>query len=256
MRIAVAGGTGAVGRQVVERLAGAGHDPVVLARSAGVDLVRGTDLDEALAGAEAVIDVCGIQTARRRAAEDFFERTTENLLAAERRAGVPRHVALSVVGCDRVDFGYYFGKRRQEELVSAAGGVVVRSTQFHEFVRLALGQVPGPVAVVPRMRLQPISSAEVAAALVAVALGSPAPAGDLAGPRPERLAALARRLLARERRRKPLLELPIPGRVGRAWAADGLLPVGPATYGAVTFDEWLGTAAGLDTAGQDAGITE
>ena len=241
MRIAVAGGTGTVGRQVVERLADAGHDPVVLARTSGVDLLRGTGVDEALAGADAVIDVCGIETGRRRAAEEFFSQTTENLLAAERRAGVPRHVALSVVGCDRVDFGYYFGKRRQEELVSAAGGIVVRSTQFHEFVRLTLGQVPGPIAIVPRMRLQPIASAEVAAVLAEVALGSPAPAGDLAGPRPENLAEVARRLLSRGQRRKPLLELPIPGRVGRAWAAGELLPTGPAMLGTITFDDWLGT---------------
>ena len=118
-RVAVAGGTGVVGRHVVEALAGAGCEPVVLARSTGVDLVRGAGLDAALRGVRAVVDVSNVATQRRRSAVGFFTAATSALLAAGARAGVRHHVVLSIVGVDRVDAGYYAGKRAQEELVTA-----------------------------------------------------------------------------------------------------------------------------------------
>jgi uncharacterized protein YbjT (DUF2867 family) len=119
VRIAVVGGTGVVGRHVVQAAAEAGHEPVVLARSTGVDLMTGRGLDGALAGAEAVIDASNVQTLSRRRSERFFRAATERLLVAGAGAGVRHHVALSIVGIDRVDFGYYQGKRVQEELVLA-----------------------------------------------------------------------------------------------------------------------------------------
>lgn len=140
MRIAVAGGTGWVGRRVVEQVRAMGADPVVLARSAGVDLTTGAGLDAALVGVTAVIDVSNVTATSRSRAVRFFEAVTSTLLSAGARAGVRHHVALSIVGCDRVDFGYYAGKRRQEELVLAAGtlGTVLRATQFHEFAAQTL----------------------------------------------------------------------------------------------------------------------
>src|ERR1700722_6016520 len=139
VRIAVAGGTGWTGRLVVGALRAGGDEPVVLARSAGADLTTGAGLAGKLDGLAAVIDVTNIATTRAKAAVRFFEAVTANLLAAEQEAGVPHHVALSIVGVDRVDLGYYAAKRRQETLVlrepgqpGAPGGTVLRATQFHE----------------------------------------------------------------------------------------------------------------------------
>src|SRR5579875_1210694 len=143
VRIAVAGGTGTVGRLVVEELAARGHLPVVLARSVGVDLVTGAGLGDALDGCEVVVDTANVATSGRRRAIEFFDRTTTTLLAAARSAGVSHHVVLSIVGIDRVGYGYYLGKRRQEELV-VAGDVpwtILRATQFHEFAGQLLERI-------------------------------------------------------------------------------------------------------------------
>src|SRR3712207_421951 len=119
VRVAVVGGTGLVGRYVVQALERSGDEVTVVARSTGADVVRGTGLDEALAGAEVVVDVSNREVLSRRASVGFFGRATENLLAAGERAGVRHHVVLSIVGVDRVGTGYYGGKVRQEELALA-----------------------------------------------------------------------------------------------------------------------------------------
>ena len=117
MRIAVAGGAGVVGRHVVSTLHDAGHDPVILARAAGVDLSTGSGLEHALRGAAVVIDVSNIATASPGSSRAFFERSTGHLLAAGARVGGAHHVALSIVGIDQVPGGYYSGKLVQEGLV-------------------------------------------------------------------------------------------------------------------------------------------
>jgi uncharacterized protein YbjT (DUF2867 family) len=242
MRVAVAGGTGVVGRRVVEAVRAAGDEPVVLARSTGVDLVTGAGLDAALAGADAVIDVSNVATSRRGPAAAFFEAATGHLLAAGERAGVRHLVALSIVGIDRVDLGYYAGKRRQEELL--AGGAVpwtvLRATQFHEFPAQLLGRSRGPVAVLPRMRVQPVAAREVAGALATLAAGPAAGmAPELAGPEVHELGELAGRLLRARGERRPVVSLRLPGATGRALAGGGLLPQGPGPRGQVTFAAWL-----------------
>jgi uncharacterized protein YbjT (DUF2867 family) len=241
-RIAVAGGTGTVGRHVVAAVRAAGREPVVLSRSAGVDLVTGAGLDEALRGVDAVVDVCNAITQRRRAAIDFFTAATSHLLAAGADAGVRHHVVLSIVGVDRVDAGYYAGKRAQESL-ALSGTVpvsVLRCTQFHEFVPLVLSAVPGPVAVVPSMRVQPVAAREVADRLVALATG-PAlgRAPDLAGPEVHGLSDLARRYLRARGQRRLVLPVRAPVAASRAAAGGALLPTGPGPRGTVTFDAWL-----------------
>ncbi|GGQ80299.1 SDR family oxidoreductase [Couchioplanes azureus] len=238
MKVAVAGGTGLTGRHVVETLSAAGHEPVVLARGRGVDLVSGAGLDAALNGVDVTIDVSNVTTTRRAVAVGFFERAGRNLLAAAARAGVRHHVVLSIVGIDRVKSGYYQGKLCQEA-VARAGAVpwsVLRATQFHEFAGQLLERVPGPVAVVPKLTVQPIAVREVAEALVALAGEEPrGMAGDLAGPRVESLVTMARRLIAAGgARRRPVLPLWVPGPMGR-----GLLPSGPGARGVQTFDQWL-----------------
>ncbi|MFI6123931.1 SDR family oxidoreductase [Streptomyces sp. NPDC051064] len=242
MRVAVAGGTGAVGRPVVEELAATGHEPVVLARSRGVDLVSGAGLDAALAGAEAVIDVSNRSVLGRGKAVAFFGSVSRNLLDAGARAGVRHHLALSIVGIDRVGHGYYQGKLRQEEVVK--GGqvpwTVLRATQFHEFVLQTLQQMPKPLAVVPRMNTQPVAAREVARHLVELVLAPPrGMAPELAGPSVEQLVDLVRRLLEARHERRLVVPVRLPGAVGAAMAGDGQLPAGPGPRGTETFDEWL-----------------
>lgn len=243
MRVAVAGGTGLVGAHVVEALARAGHTPVVLARARGVDLLTGRGLDEAMTGVRAVIDVSNTVTTSRRRSVRFFDTATTTLLEAARRARVEHHVVLSIVGVDRVKLGYYDGKLRQEQLVLASGvpSTVLRATQFHEFAGQLLDRVPGPVAVLPRQLIQPVAATEVAAELVATALGEPRGLGpELAGPEQHQLVELARRVLARNGRRRPVVGVTMPGAGGRAMASGGLLPGTGARHGSQTFDEWLG----------------
>jgi uncharacterized protein YbjT (DUF2867 family) len=152
MRVAVAGGTGLVGRHVVAELRAAGHAPVILARSHGVDLTTGAGLAEKLAGSDAVIDVANVVTTRKKVAVDFFSRATGHLISAARSHGIGHLVTLSIVGSDEVDFGYYFGKRVQEELVRDGGvpWTVLRATQFFEFPEPLLA-ARFPVVMMPRM---------------------------------------------------------------------------------------------------------
>lgn len=243
MRVAVAGGTGTVGTYVVSALEESGHQVVVLTRGHAVNLLTGDGLDKALVGVESVIDVSNLITMSRKKSVAFFQTVTTNLLAAEERAGVRHHVALSIVGIDRVNYGYYEGKRRQEELVlgGAVPSSVLRATQFHEFAGQVLAEVPpGPVAVIPRMRLQPIAAMEAADALVAIALGSPVGIADeLAGPREETLPDMARRLLKSRGDRRVVMPLRLPVAGAKEMANGDLLPAGHGAHGQQTFDEWL-----------------
>ena len=245
MRVAVAGGTGMVGCHVVAALAERGVTPVPLARSLGVDLVTGQGLEVALSGVEVVVDVSNVTTTSRRTSVAFFTASTSRLLEAGRRAGVRHHVALSIVGVDRVDSGYYAGKRAQEELVLRNGpdcvpGTVLRATQFHEFAGQVLDRSRGPVAVVPRMRVQPVAAREVAAALADRALRAPVGlAAELAGPVEHELVDLARRLLQARGSRRALPPVRLPGADGRAMVGGALLPTRPGPRGSQTFDAWL-----------------
>ena len=242
MRVAVAGGTGVTGRHVVETLSARGHEPVVVARSRGVDLVTGRGLDAALDSADVVIDVSNVVTMGRRKAEAFFATAGRNLLAAEERAGVRHHVALSIVGIERVGLGYYRGKLLQEKVLRT-GPVpwsVLRATQFHEFPQQLLDRMAGPVVLLPPMATQPVAVREVAAALVDLAEGPPqGMAPEFAGPRVEDMAALARKLLRARGSRRLVLSPRLPGAVFSAMADGGLLPAEQGARGTQTWDEWL-----------------
>jgi uncharacterized protein YbjT (DUF2867 family) len=252
MRIAVAGGTGCTGRLVVEALRSTGDEPVVLARGTGVDLTTGVGLAERLEGVDAVVDVTNIETLRARRSVAFFETVTSRLLAAERAAGVGHHVALSIVGADRVDLPYYLGKRRQEELVlGEPTGTVVRATQFHEFAAQMLAR-KGLLVIAPKMLSQPVAVAEVARYLAELAHGGPqGVAPEIAGPEERlRMPDMIRRLAEVTGDRRPVLAVGMPGRVGRQLRGGDLLPTGPGRRGTVTFAEWLASRRTSEPSGQ------
>lgn len=245
MRIGVAGVTGVVGSYVEQVARERGHEVVGLARSLGVDLTTGSGLAERLGGADAVVDVTSIATQKRRDAEAFFGDVTRTLLEAERGAGVAHHVALSIVGIDRVPTGYYQGKLLQEQVV-AVGAVpwsILRATQFHEFAQQALGFVRvGPLSLVPRMQSQPVAAVEVAQALVDLVEAGPAGrADDLAGPEVHQLTDLARRVSRARELGRRVVPVRLPGAAGVAMRDGGLLPVEDGPRGRLTFDAWLAT---------------
>jgi uncharacterized protein YbjT (DUF2867 family) len=245
MKIAVAGGTGWIGRLVVETVRAGGDTPVVVSRSTGVDLTTGDGLDKALAGVAAVIDVSNIATLNRKKSVTFFTSATSNLLAAGQRAGVAHHVALSIVGSDRVDLGYYIGKRRQEELV-LAGPVpssVLRATQFHEFASQMIQRAGGaPFVVVPQQLCQPVAAREVAGRLVELARGGAVGLADeMAGPDRHRMPDLVRQLLRARGERCLVVPVRLAGKVGKGMAGGALLPTGPGPFGGIGFDPWLAT---------------
>lgn len=243
MKIAVAGGTGMVGSLLVTQLKMAGHDPVVLARSTGVDLVTGDGLEDRLDGVEAVVDVTSIGTTSARAATRFFTTTTANLLAAEYAAGVRHHVLLSIVGIDETPFGYYVGKVAQEKAVEdgKVPATIVRATQFHEFAAQMIERSTlGPFVLVPQMRSAPIAAREVAATLVRVASGVPqGRVGDLRGPHEESVPVMTRRLLRQRGSHRPVLALPLPGKAGTAMRGGALIPHDPGTIGIQSYADWL-----------------
>lgn len=246
MRVAVAGGTGVVGRHVVEALSTAGHQPVVISRSRGVDVVSGHGLPAALDGVDAVIDVANIVTLSRRGATRFFTGVSRGLQEAGHAAGVRHLVTVSIVGVDRVGLGYYQGKLAQEAVAlgGPVPGTVLRATQFHEFAEQTLERMRGPIAFTPRMRMQPVAASEVAARLVELAEGEPrGMAEDFAGPEIHELVDLVHQVSTVRGLRRPVVPVRLPGATGRAMTTGGLLPRDGGPRGRGTFQEWLATGS-------------
>lgn len=248
MRVVVAGGTGVVGRHVVEVAEARGHVVVVLSRASGHDLARGREgLDVALAGADAVVDVTGCATTSTRRAVRFATEVTRRLLAAADRTGAGHHVVLSVVGIDDVDTGYYAGKLAQERMVATAPvpWTIQRSAQLHDFAEQALGFARlGPVSLVPRMLSRPVAARVVAERLVGhVEAGPAGRARDVVGPQDEVVADLSRRLLRARGSLRGVVEVALPGAYGRG-LASGVLRGGPdVEVRGPSFDAWLADPA-------------
>ncbi len=243
MRIAVAGATGVVGRPAVEEAARRGHEVVRLARGEGVDVTKADGLADHLHGVDVVIDCVNVIATRKKPSVEFFETTTRNLVAAGEQAGVRHHVVLSIVGIDEASgFGYYAGKVAQERTAVESGRPVsiLRATQFHDFAGQMLERASlGPVALVPDMLSAPVSTAEVAAALVDVAEGDPGQRLEIGGPERIRVPEMARQVLARGGSARRVVRLPIPGAAGTAMANGALCPGAPWRTGKQTFAEWL-----------------
>lgn len=244
MRLAVAGGTGTVGRYVVAAAAGRGHQVVVVSRSSGVDLTTGSGLAGAMAGVEAVVDVSNVGSLDRDRATAYFTGVTRRLQQAGAEAGARQLVVLSIVGVDRVPgFGYYQAKVAHERaaLDGSFPATVLRATQFHEFAGQVVHRARlGPVALVPRMRCQPVAARTVGEALVDLAEGEPAGmAGELGGPEVLDLVSMARRLAARRGSGLRVAAAPLPGRSARAMRSGALLPGTGARLEGPAFGEWL-----------------
>jgi len=248
MRIAVAGGTGRIGRLVVAELGSRGHQAVSLSRGEGVDLRSGDGLAARLAGVDAVIDASNPPVVDVAEAEAAFTQITANLLDAETSAGVRHHVALSIAALDAVSGNpHYYGKRAQERAV-AAGPVpssIVRATQFHDFpAMIAEWSVVDGEAVVPPLLLQPIAPADVAAVLVDVATAEPlAGTVEAAGPRTEDAVDMARRTFAVRGTQLPLRASWSGAALGTEFAGEVLLPGADARITPTTFDAWLSAGA-------------
>src|ERR1700757_3181716 len=200
-RIVVIGGSGLIGTKVVNNLRQCGHEVVAGSPSTGVNTITGEGLAAALAGAQVVVDVANAPIWEDKAVLDFFETSGRNLLAAEVVAGVAHHVALSVVGTERLlASGYFRAKLAQENLIKASPipYTIVRATQFFEFVSgIAKAATEGQTIRVPAAMMQPIASDDVAATLVDVALAEPLNSTiDLAGPEPIRQDELVRQFLS------------------------------------------------------------
>ena len=245
MRIAIAGGTGTLGRLVAGELGWRGHEVRVLSRGAAeyrVDLSTGEGLGPALVGCDAVVDAAN--NSSKHAAEILVE-GSRRLLAAERAAGVGHHVCVSVVGCEQVPMSYFRVKAEQER-VTEEGPVpwsLVRATQFHEYVlaTLTAGARWG-VLPVPRARLQTIACAEVARVVADVAENVPRKERiEVAGPEVADARDVARTWRSVTGRRVALVPVALPGKLGRALRAGVLTTGRPDVRGSVTFADWLVT---------------
>ncbi len=239
MKIAVAGGTGTVGRHVVRHAETAGHEVLVLARSRGVDLIGGKGLD--LTGVDAVIDVSGTSTTSAAKSRAFFEAVTKHLLDAAQVAGVRHHVALSIVGAANAPFGYYAGKALQEQLVAEAAvpWTILRATQFFEFAEQNVKKI-GRFAIAPKMLSQPLAATAAADALVSLAGGdAEGVVDDIAGPEVMRIADVARAIARAKGEHTRVLEVPLPGGFGRALRDGSILPSDPAKIVGPSLEQWL-----------------
>ncbi len=201
MKIVVIGGSGLIGAKLVTNLRARGHDVVAASPSSGVNVLTGEGLSEALEGAQVVVDVANAPSWEDEAVLDFFETSGRNLLTAETAAGVEHHVALSVVGTERLlASGYFRAKLAQEELIkgSPIPHTIVRATQFFEFVGgIAQSATDGTTVRLPSALMQPIAADDVAAALAEVAVNEPMDGTvELAGPDPIRQDELVRRFLS------------------------------------------------------------
>jgi uncharacterized protein YbjT (DUF2867 family) len=200
MKIVVIGGSGLIGKKVVTKLRQRGHEVVAASPSSGVNTVTGEGLAQALAGAQVVVDVANAPSWEDNAVLAFFETSGRNLLAAEAAAGVGHHVALSVVGTDRLlASGYFRAKMAQEKLIKASPipYTIVRATQFFEFVGgIAQSATEGQTVRLPPVLMQPIASDDVAAVMADVALAKPLNGTfDVSGPEPIRQDDLVRQFL-------------------------------------------------------------
>jgi uncharacterized protein YbjT (DUF2867 family) len=247
MRIVVLGGSGLVGSKLVTRLRQEGQDVASASHASGLDTVTGEGLDAALAGAQVVVDVTNSPSFEDKAVLDFFETSGRHIVAAEGNAGVTYHVALSVVGTDRLpESGYFRAKLAQERLIQASPipYTILRSTQFFEFLSSIAqeGTIGQTVHVSPAL-VQPIAADDVAATLASVAVSLPVNGiVEVAGPERVRLSDLVQRFLSKTGDARQVLADSDARYYGLVLNDQSLTPGANPRLGSTTFDEWFGTS--------------
>jgi uncharacterized protein YbjT (DUF2867 family) len=244
MRIVVIGGSGLIGKKLVSRLRNSGHDVVAASPSSGVNALTGEGLAEAMKGAQCVVDVANSPSFEDRAVMEFFETSGRNLSAAEVAAGVRHHVALSVVGTDRLlASGYFRAKLAQEELIKASKipYTIVRATQFFEFVGgIAQSATNGQTVRLPPAMMQPIVSDDVAAALADVAVAEPLNGTiEIAGPEAIRMDELVRGFLSAGHDPREVITDPQASYFGTPVDDRSLTPGDNPRLGPTRFADWL-----------------
>lgn len=247
MKIVVVGGTGLIGSKVVEKLRAHGHEAVAAAPNTGVNTVTGEGLAEAVKGASVVVDVSNAPSWEDNAVMKFFETSTRNLLASEAAADVRHHVALSVVGTDRLlEGGYFRAKLAQEKLIrgSSIPYSIVRATQFFEFAKgIADVSSDGNTVRLPAALIQPMAADDVASDLCRVAVGSPVNGTvEIGGPERFPLYEFVRRGLAARNDPRQVLADPQARYYGIRVSEATLIPGGDARLGATYFEDWRRSA--------------
>ena len=244
MKIVVIGGSGLIGSKLVNLLRQRGNQVIAASPASGVNTITGEGLAEVLAGAQVVMDVANSPSFEDKAVLEFFETSGRKLLAAEAAAGVQHHVALSVVGTDRLaESGYFRGKIAQEKLIKAGKipYTIVHSTQFMEFLGgIAQSGTDGQTVRLSPAFVQPIASDDVAAAMADLTLGAPINGTvEIAGPERVRLAELVRRYLTAIGDSRKVVADPQARYFGAELKDDTLVPVGEARLGGIRFEEWF-----------------
>jgi uncharacterized protein YbjT (DUF2867 family) len=243
MKIVIIGGTGLIGSKTVSILRQGDHAVVAASPKSGVNTITGEGLKEALAGAQVVVDLANSPSFEDKAVLEFFQTSGRNLHAAEAAAGVRHHVALSIVGIDRTDNGYFRAKVAQENLIETSGipYTIIRSTQFLEF----LGGIADSSAVGNKVRLspclfQPIAADDVAAIVADVALAAPRNGiVEIAGPERAPFNEIVARYLKAVGDRREVVRDPEAGYWGGRVEERSLVPLGEARLGRIGLDEWL-----------------
>ena len=248
MKVVIIGGTGLIGSKLVTRLRGDGHQAVPASPETGVNTLTGEGLAQVLTGAAVVIDVSNSPSFEDAAVLKFFETSTGNLLAAEAAAGVGHHVALSIVGCDRVpESGYLRAKVAQEKLIrnSRIPYSIVRATQFFEFLkRIADEATDGNRVRIPPVLFQPIAAADVASAVGRVAVGAPLNGIlEVAGPQQFRFDEFIRLGLGARHDPREVVADPHARYFGAELGERALVPEANARLGEIRFEDWLAQSA-------------
>ena len=244
MKIVVIGGSGLIGKKLVNKLSQHGREVVAASPSSGVNTLTGEGLANALAGVRVVVDVANSPSFEDKAVLEFFETSGRNLLAAEAAAGVGHHVALSVVGTDRLlQSGYFRAKMAQEDLIKASKVpyTIVRATQFFEFVNgIAQSATDGQAVRLSPALVQPIVSDDVADALAEVTLGAPVNGTiEIAGPERLRLDELVRRFLSAKQDARQVVADVHARYFGIDLNDQSLTPGDNPRIGPTRFEDWL-----------------
>ena len=248
-KIVVIGGTGLIGSKLVDRLRRRGHNVVAASPNTGVNTITGEGLSEALSGAEVVVDVTNSPSWEDQAVMDFFVTSTRNQLAAEADAGVGHHVALSVVGTERLlQSGYFRAKMAQEEMIEASGApyTILRATQFFEFMgAIADSVTDGQTVKLPPVLMQPIVSDDVADAVADAALEAPVNGMvEVAGPEKIRLDEIVRRYFSASKDPRQVVTDVHASYYGLADLNDqSLTPGDNPRIGPTRFEDWLARSA-------------